>query len=236
MSQREENVIGSAFEDSLFQALKLLDQPEKLGLTSPLAATYFLHRTMPPGSHLTTPEARGHLLKTVIKKAAHHLWQGTLPKNKAEMQAALKEVRKERGSTRYSYLLLELRYFQDYLQPRSLREIYEDDAYLIDSKTGDHRSHKLALQHLGEVLLSQLRPGLRLEQPIAPGLFVGYEQEQQKLTQVLQEKQTVFLSGAAVLVKPVWPQSTYNICKAELFSGIPFTQRSMIVYLACFLV
>jgi len=196
MSHREKKLIGSAFEDSLLKALKLYRQPEKLGSESPLAATYFLNRTLSSGEYLLTPTARGQLLQSVIKKAAQQLWQGALPKNREEMQAALIEERKERGSARYSYLILELRYFQEYLQPRTLREIYESDAYLIDSKTGDHRSHKLALQHLGEVLLTQLRPGLRLEQPIVPELFIGYEQEQQKLSQALQTKQTIFLSGA----------------------------------------
>jgi tetratricopeptide (TPR) repeat protein len=196
MSRQEENVIGSAFEETLLQALKLLAQPARLGAESPLAAPYFLSRALPPGSYLHTPESRGHLLKSVIKTVAQQLWQGPLPKNRAEMQAAIKEVRKERGTPPYSYLVLELRYFQEYLQPRSLREIYEDDAYLLDSKTGDHRSHKVALQQLGELLLAQLRPALRLEQPVAPALFVGYAQEEQKLNQALQHRQTVSLSGA----------------------------------------
>lgn len=195
MSRQEENVIGSAFEETLLQALKLLAQPARLGAESPLAAPYFLSRALPPGSYLHTPESRGHLLKSVIKTVAQQLWQGPLPKNRAEMQAALKEVRKARGTPPYSYLVLELRYFQEYLQPRSLREIYEDDAYLLDSKTGDHRSHKVALQQLGELLLAQLRPVLRLEQPVVPALFVGYAQEEQKLSQALQHRQTVSLSG-----------------------------------------
>ena len=189
-------MVSSVFEEVLVQALKLLDQPTRLGMESPLAAPYFLHRALPAGTYLHTPESRGRLLKSVIKQVAQQLWQGPLPKNKAEMQAALKEVRKERGSPPYSYLVLELRYFQEFLQPRSLREIYEDDAYLLDSKTGDHRTHKVALQQLGELLLAYLRPALRLEQPLAPTLFIGYEQEQQKLSQALQSKQTVFLSGA----------------------------------------
>lgn len=196
MSRKEEMPVGPAFEDSLLKALKLYGQPEKLGTESPLATTYFLNRTLLHEEYLATPTARGQLLKSAIKKAAEQLWQGDLPKNREEMQAALVEVRKERGSTRYSYLLLELRYFQEYLQPRTLREIYESDDYLIDSKTGDHRSHKLALQHLGETFLTQLRPALRLEQPIVPELFIGYEQEQQKLSHVLQEKQTISLNGA----------------------------------------
>lgn len=208
MAQTASKEASSAFEEVLLQALKLLDQPEALGATSPLAAPYFLNRATQPGLNLATAQTRGQGLKTVIKRAAQQLWGEALPATKAAMQAALKEARKERGSRRYSYLVLELRYFQDYFQPRSLREIYEDDAYLIDSKTGDHRSHRVALQHLSEALLGQLRPALRLEQPPTPTLFIGYAQEQQKLAALLQTKQTVFLSGPAGVGKTTLAATT----------------------------
>lgn len=208
MAQTAGKEHGTAFEEVLIEALKLLEQPETLGATSPLAAPYFLNRASQPGMNLATASIRGQLLKTVIKKAAQQLWGEALPATKAAMQAALKEVRKERGTPRYSYLVLELRYFQDYFQPRTLRDIYEDDAYLLDSKTGDHRSHKVALQHLGEALLGRLRPALRLEQPPQPTLFVGYAQEQQKLATLLQSRQTVFLSGPAGVGKTTLAAAT----------------------------
>ena len=85
------------------------------------------------------------------------------------MKAALIEERKQRGSSRYAYLVLELRYFRQFLRPRSLRDIYESDEYLLDSKAGDHRSHKLAIQQLAQALLAYCRPALRPEQP-APAL------------------------------------------------------------------
>lgn len=208
MAQTAGKEYGTAFEEVLIEALKLLEQPETLGATSPLAAPYFLHRASQPGMSMATASIRGQLLKTVIKKAAQQLWGEALPTTKAAMQAALKAVRQERGTPRYSYLVLELRYFQDYFQPRALRDIYEDDAYLIDSKTGDHRSHKVALQHLGAALLGLLRPALRLEQPPHPTLFVGYAQEQQKLTTLLQSKQTIFLSGPAGVGKTTLAAAT----------------------------
>lgn len=213
MSQMAGKESDTAFEEVLLQALKLLDQPEKLGATSLLAAPYFLSRASQPGMNLATAQMRGHLLQTIIKKAAQQLWGEALPSSKTAMQAALKEVRKERGTPRYSYLVLELRYFQDYFQPRSLRDIYEDDAYLIDSKTGDHRSHKIALQHLGAALLGLLRPALRLEQPPQPTLFVGYVQEQQKLATLLQSSQTVFLSGPTGVGKTTLAAATAKVMR-----------------------
>lgn len=191
----------SPFEETVQQALKLYDDPVALAAESPLATAYFLSASLARGEATARPQTRGEWLRTVIRAAAATLWGGPLPRTYEAMKAALIEERKQRGSSRYAYLVLELRYFRQFLRPRSLRDIYESDEYLLDSKAGDHRSHKLAIQQLAQALLAYCRPALRPEQP-APALpLLGVEAALQQAVQALTAGQTVALVGPSGIGK-----------------------------------
>lgn len=191
----------SPFEETVQQALKLYDDPSKLATESPLATEYFLSATVARDDTPPRPTTRGEWLCRVIREAAATLWGGPLPRTYEAMKAALIEERKERGSSRYAYLVLELRYFRQFLRPRSLRDIYESDEYLLDSKAGDHRAHKLAIQQLAQALLAYCRPALRPEQP-APALPpLGVEAALQQAVQALTAGHTVALVGPSGIGK-----------------------------------
>ncbi|MFN8489476.1 MAG: tetratricopeptide repeat protein [Caldilineaceae bacterium] len=195
-ASKEDPYSLSPFEEALQQALKWLDDPERLGTESPLAAPYFLSHLLQVAPLTSSVRQRGATLRTAIRQAAATLWGGPLPRTYEEMKSALKEERKQRGTPRYAYLVLELRYFQQFLQPRTLREIYESDEYLLDSKAGDYRAHKHALQLLAQALLTQLHPSLRHEQPNRPHHVIGYEQPFRQAQQQLAAGGTVALTGA----------------------------------------
>ncbi len=110
------------------------------------------------------------------------------------MRKALREVRQQPGTPRYSYLILELRCFQRYLRPRRMADIWEDEAYMPGSRAEHYRDFDVAVEHLGQALLRYLHPTLHPEQPAAQTL-VGYEAQLAQATQTLSEGKTVALSG-----------------------------------------
>ncbi|MCE7981360.1 MAG: AAA family ATPase [Caldilinea sp. CFX5] len=185
----------SPFEEAVQQALKIFDDPMALAAESPLATEYFLSATLPGSGTVARSNGRGEWLRTVMREAAATLWGGPLPRTYEAMKAALIEERKQRGSSRYTYLVLELRYFRKFLRPRSLRDIYESDEYLLDSKAGDHRSHKVAIQQLAQALLTYCRPAMRPEQPPPALPLLGAEAALQQAVQALMSGHTVALVG-----------------------------------------
>lgn len=191
----------SPFEETLQQALKMYNDPVTLAAESPLATAYFLSAALAGREAALHGNERGAWLCTVIREAAATLWGGPLPRTYAAMKAALIEERKQRGSSRYAYLVLELRYFRQFLRPRSLRDIYESDEYLLDSKAGDHRSHKLAIQQLAQALLAYCRPTLHPEQPAPVLPLLGTETALQQALQALTAGHTVALVGPSGIGK-----------------------------------
>lgn len=208
----------SPFEEAVLDALKCYGEPEKLGIESPLATSYFLSQQLSNHSFVSSTQQRGEALRVVIRQSAASLWGAPLPRTYDEMKSALYEERKQRGSLRYSYLILELRYFRQFFHPRSLREIYESDEYLLDSKAGDHRAHKFAIRHLAEALLARLHPATRPEQPLSPPPLVGYEVQLEQCQNALAKGGTVCVTGpsgagktslGATIIQRMSPRSTF---------------------------
>lgn len=188
----------SPFEECLQSALKMLNDPERLGEQSPLATPYFLSHALTAEMNQSAAHRRlGETLCIQIRQAAADLWGEPLPTSYDLMRRALKEERKTKETHRYSYLVLELRYFRQFLHPSSLREIYENPDYLLDSKAGDYRSHRIAIKHLGEQLLGRLQPTLRLEQPGSAHDLIGYDAHFENCLKQLQERITLSISGAS---------------------------------------
>jgi tetratricopeptide (TPR) repeat protein len=185
---------ASTFEKEIKQALKWLDDPMRLGESSPLAAPYFLSHLLEDAPDAATDQRRGQALITALHNAAATLWGEPLPQSLEAMRAALREVRQQPGTPRYSYLILELRCFQRYLRPRRMADIWEDEAYLPGSRAEHYRDFDLAVEHLGQALLRNLHPTLHAEQPAAQRL-VGYGVQLAQAGQALQAGKTVAVSG-----------------------------------------
>lgn len=184
----------SSFEKQVKNALKWFDDPEQLGKESPLASPYFLSRAIQEQNEPTSARARGAALQAALRTAAATLWGGALPRNLAEMRAALQEVRQQPGTRRYSYLVLELRAFQDHLRPRRTADIWEGEEYLPGSRAEHYRDFDVAVQHLGEALLHYLHPTLRPEYPPQSNI-VGYEAARTQAMEALRGGKSVALSG-----------------------------------------
>jgi hypothetical protein len=135
------------FDKQLKDALKRLGDPARLAAESPLATAYFLGVTAPQDK--TT--SWGELLRQALLRAAHSLWGETPPRHREEVEAAWAEILADPSTSRYSYLVLELRYFQQFFRPRSLQQIWEE--FLQQSRAEFYRDVDRAVVELGEALL-----------------------------------------------------------------------------------
>ncbi|MFN8490820.1 MAG: hypothetical protein U0350_24725 [Caldilineaceae bacterium] len=196
MTEAKQHVMLALFEEHLKQALKWYKSPEKLGEASPLASPYFLSQAGTDPAELVTAEGRGKALQTALREAAATLWGGAVPRTLTEMQAALYAERQTPGTARYAYLVLELRCFQQFLQPRRVADIWEQEQFLFGSKSEHYRDFETAVQRLGAALVARCLPALRLAQAPAPPVLIGYQAAAQRVLLALRQGQCVMLSGA----------------------------------------
>lgn len=149
-------------------ALNSLDDLEQLGATSPLAAPYFLGRLLDPDN--LTARGRGEALKMAMHQAADKLWGGSVLTTRSALEEAVNAERQKMGNKglRYSYLLLELRYFRRFFAPTAFPKASQeaDIREYLGVGRGPYFTHlKAARQLLGDALLDLVQPTLRLEQP-----------------------------------------------------------------------
>lgn len=206
---------ATTFYEQLKLALEYQAEPEILRIYSPLAKPYFL-------SQYATDDKReaglqneraafrmkagqvdwGVVLSQRLLAAADTLWQGNPPTDSDALFAAVEEEATQRGrGARYDYLMLELNYFKRIYTPppKTQAEIYNDILHI--SRTSHDRWLKEAVEHLGKVLLQQLRPPLRLEMPTLSGILIGREQVKQYLLEQLARAGTVTITGPSGMGK-----------------------------------
>ena len=184
------------FERRLKQALKVYNKPERLGKESPLASAYVLSHALRDVPRPVSDAARGEILRREICLAAAELWGTELPGSKEAMQELLYAVRQDPDSQQYAYIVLELRCFNDYFQPRRTSDIWEQSHLLPGSKSQHYRDFDVAVKQLGKVLLQRLRPALRLERPIPVESLIGYEAQLDHIVGSLHQGQSVAITGA----------------------------------------
>lgn len=180
-------------------ALNNFDDPNSLGGESPLAAPYFL------GSLLNGPAlsaaGRGEALRQALHQAADLLWDGPLPANREALEEAVAAERREMGNKgqRYSFLLLELRYFRRYFRPLLFPKPTQeaDIRDYLGVGRGPYFNHlKVARQALGDALLTLARPIMRLERPLQlRHELIGRNPLQQQILAQLAAGEAVALSG-----------------------------------------
>ncbi|HMQ34501.1 MAG TPA: hypothetical protein PKD53_27440 [Chloroflexaceae bacterium] len=185
----------SPIERNVKQALRLYDQPERLGQESPLASPYMLGRVLREVPRPVTAQARGELLRGAIRAAAARLWDGAPPTSRAAMLAAIGEVRRTPDAPRFSYLVLELRCLHQQIAPNRMSDIWEDEALLLGSKSQHYRDFDLAVRRLTPLLLDVLRPTLRPERPPPPATLYGYDGQVALLAESLASGKAAALVG-----------------------------------------
>lgn len=183
------------FDRHVKQALRLYDQPDRLGRESPLASSYVLGRALRDAPRPVSERARGEVLRTEIRSAAGRLWRGQFPTNRDEMLDAISIVRRDPDDPRYAYVVLELRCFHDYIEPYRTSDIWEQPHLLPGSKSQHYRDFDEAVKRLAPVLLDSLRPALRPERPQAPAAIYGYDSQLALLTDALARGRSVALTG-----------------------------------------
>ena len=183
------------FERHLKQALRIYDEPDRLGRESPLASPYVLSRALRDVPRPVTEHTRGTLLQGEIRKAAVRLWGGPLPASREEMLDSITQARRDPDNPRYAYVVLELRCFQEYVQPYRTSDIWEQPHLLPGSKSQHYRDFDAAIKRLSPLLLDSLRPALRPEHPRPASHIFGYQQHLGLLIEALQNGRCVTLSG-----------------------------------------
>lgn len=195
MSSQAAEVPLTLFERHVKQALKWYDDPARLGAESPLANSYFLGKALRDLPRPVTPQARGGVLCNEIRGSAGRLWHGPFPNTHEEMLDAIATVRRDPDDPRYSYVVLELRCFQQYISPRRTSDIWEQPHLLPGSKSQHYRDFDASVKRLAPLLLDSLRPALRAERPIAPDALYGYDRQLAQVVEALAAGRTVVLNG-----------------------------------------
>lgn len=204
------------FERHVKQALKLFDEPERLGRESPLASPYVLGHTLADAPRPVAGHVRGEVLRTEIRAAAARLWRGPLPTTRAAMLDAIVKVRHDPDDPRYAYVVLELRCFHDCVTPYRTSDIWEQPHLLPGSKSQHYRDFDAAVRRLAAVLLDRLRPAARPERPRPPQAIYGYDKPLAQLADALAHGRTVALSGPGGVGK-----TSLGAAAVERLSGQP---------------
>ncbi|MBK8900706.1 MAG: tetratricopeptide repeat protein [Anaerolineaceae bacterium] len=230
MSSKANSVFtGEPFHDQLRLALNNVADPAWLGENSPLAAPYFLGDALLRDSLRQAADGQtavgcGRTLQSILKKAADTVWpDANLPHTREELEASVSEERRDLGNkgSRYTFLLLELRYFRSYFRPLDYPKAgHEQDIieYLGVGRSPYFRHLKAARETLADALLGQLHPTYRLERPIIPHTpLLGREAVIQTVTEAVLDGQSVCLTGMggmgktsiAAVVASQWPHASF---------------------------
>lgn len=193
--QPADNLGLSPFERNVKQALRLYDQPDRLGQESPLASPYMLGRMLRDLPRPVTPRARGEMLRAAIRMSAARLWGGDPPATREAMLQAIAAIRREPDDPRYAYLVLELRCFHEQITPARMSDIWEHEDLLLGSKSQHYRDFDDAVRRLAPLLLDTLRPTLRPERPQPPAALYGYARPLALLVEAIDQRQTIALGG-----------------------------------------
>ncbi len=188
------------FDQQIKQALKYYDNPDRLATESVLASAYFLGNAGAEQLDSSAGEQNwGEILCRAMVNAADGLWGAKPPRNREEIEAAWADILQSPGAPRYNYLILELRYFRRFFQPRSLQQIWQE--FLQQSRAEFYRDVDRAIEALGESLLRHLRPGARQEQAPAVVSLVGRTALHERIARTLREGKSVALSGLSGIGK-----------------------------------
>ncbi|MDJ0756679.1 MAG: tetratricopeptide repeat protein [Ardenticatenaceae bacterium] len=198
---QSQNTTLTSFLDQIRAALNHFQDADWLGRQSPLAAPYFLGEWLSQREAAHDTAVRGGIFQDVLLQAADHLWPGEIPADKELLAEAVHDERQQQGNKgrMYLFFLLELRYFRRFFRKYDEPAADNDIAlanYLSISRASYFNHLKEAQLALGEELLRQVRPTLRLEfPPLPPAALVGRDQAVADVLAALEEMRAVQLIG-----------------------------------------
>jgi tetratricopeptide (TPR) repeat protein len=210
MSTSPQTDSAGLFYEQLRLVLNNYHDPQWLGEHSPLAAPYFLGASLSEVAEAGAPAAgapaagtavgRGRILQQVIQTAANSLWDGPLPKTREALETAVQAARQEQGNkgNQYHFFLLELRYLRRFFRSRAYPSADSEQAIrdYLGVGRGPYFNHlKAAREALGEALIQQLQPTLRLEQPPKQAALIGRDDLITDCLAQLQANQTIAITG-----------------------------------------
>lgn len=204
MARRKSHTPADHFNATLRHALEHIDDPAWLSTHSPLATPYFLGHHLDTAISAADDVQRGLALQRVVQRASADLWPGNIPSTRSSLEFAVEEARRLHGNkgSRYAFLLLELRYLRQYFNNETYPATATDiPHYLSVSSTRFFVHLEEAISQLGEILLRQLQPTLRLEQPRLMTPFFGRKRLLETALHTLTKHGSVALSGAGGIGK-----------------------------------
>ncbi len=176
MARQKGVTAATIFSATVRSALEHIADPLWLGRHSPLATPYFLGRRAGGDNYPTSERERGLLLQAAIRDAAADMWGGPIPSTRDVLAEAAERDRAELGSksSRYHYILLELRYLRRHYPPHAFPTAVEAiPGYVNVSPTRFFIHLNEAIDELCRRLLERLAPALRLERPGLSRLPIG---------------------------------------------------------------
>ena len=174
MAKKKHLTPAAAFQAVIRAALEHFHEPEWLAAYSPLAEAYFLANRL--AGTLPDAEARGRALQELLRAARARLWPGPLPRDRAELLAVAESARRREGNSgdTYAFLLLELRYFRDFITPSEYPAQAGDIPVFLNVSTTRFFVHlEEAIDRLADCVLQLAQPAWRAEQPRPRAELVG---------------------------------------------------------------
>ncbi|MEM7031453.1 MAG: hypothetical protein AAF629_17965, partial [Chloroflexota bacterium] len=170
--------LPDGFNKIVTDALKRFHDQHWLGDQSPLGTVYFLgtHLLKHDGINPASPQDRGQVLQHLIRQSVQTL-----------------EDENEEWVT-----LLECRFLR--ARPLSTEQIIKQN-YLNMTRSTFFRQQKGAIERLGQVLIQELTPALRLEHPQPSSVIMGRDAVTQTCLSALSQNQTIALSGSGGIGK-----------------------------------
>lgn len=200
MARKKQDTPAAAFHAVIRAALDHIHEPAWLAAHSPLAEAYFLADRLAAGVANGEAAARGAALQALLRAALARLWPGPLPAGRAALLRATDEARRREGNSGnvYAFLLLELRYFRDYIPPGDYPSQAGDIPIFLNVSTTRFFVHlDEAIDRLADQVLQLAQPALRPERPRRPASLVGREAARQTCRDALLAGRSVTITGVA---------------------------------------
>ena len=200
MARKKQDTPAAAFQAVIRTALERVHEPAWLAAHSPLAEAYFLGDRLAADAVHGEAETRGAALQALLRAAWAQLWPGPLPADRAALQQATDEARRREGNSGdfYAFLLLELRYFRDYIPPTDYPSQIGDIPVSLNVSTTRFFVHlEDAIERLADRVLQLAQPALRPERPRRPTSLVGRDAALESCRDALLAGRSVTITGVA---------------------------------------
>ena len=198
MAKKKHLTPAAAFQAVIRAALEHFHESEWLAAYSPLAEAYFLADRL--ADSVPDAQARGRALQELLRAARARLWPGPLPRDGAELLAVAEAARRRGGNSGdvYAFLLLELRYFRDFIPASEYPAQAGDIPLFLSVSTTRFFVHlEEAIDLLADCVLQLAQPAWCAERPRPRVALVGRAAELAACRAALLAGHSVSITGMA---------------------------------------